>query len=175
MFQTINQSSSIVDKTNAPPPSQSPALFVPQPAWTPHILVLKTTITAIDTPLIPFAILKHNPLPDFHNLILQTPLVTFKEAWDAPFSTLTRDRIFFLSAWSAIPNASTRVIQTASFTIGIATPGPLYTRWLTTRSVSRQGEAIAWCIEIDMRQSEEERGVEYCEVVLGEENKLTLA
>jgi hypothetical protein len=198
MFHTINRSSSTVDKTDMPSPSSSPTPPTPalQPAWTPHILVLRTTITDIDTALIPFAILKHNPLPDFHHRYQQLlatipmpitpatpqqaeiPVAThaiIKKAWNAPFATLNKERIFYLYAWSAIPKTSPRVIKSASFTIGIATPGPLYTRWLTTQAVTGRGEPIAWCIELDMRQAGEVGGVVYREVVLGEENKMVLA
>jgi hypothetical protein len=130
--------------------------------YLPRIVRLRTTIQGLDTTCIPFAILKEDPLPAFESSPYET--------WQKLFASLQSDQIFFLVAWSAVDSASRRLIQAATFTIGITMPGPLQKRWLTTFALKRQGEFVAWCEEIDM--SHEMGQVLISDIVLSQENML---
>src|SRR5581483_2173481 len=68
-----------------------------------------------------------------------------------------------------VPGVSSAILQTMGLIFMIATPGPSYTRWLTTRPVWYQGALVVWCVPVDMRHVEQER-VE--DLLLSEDNML---
>lgn len=132
----------------------------PLPEWSSRILHIRTTITELASASIPFAMLKHNPLPEFQHSLAEITQHHFEDqthatlavqnAWNQSFAPFEPHQIFFLYAWSSVPGASPKVRHMAGLTFGIATPGDDYKRWLTTYAVHRQGELVAWCEEIDM-------------------------
>ena len=143
-------------------------------AWKPRILRVRTAISGLDSLCIPFAILKHDPLPPFLRLLgggkYCAGTLAACEAWQQAFAALSEEQRFFLYAWSANGKASPRMVEAAALIVGIATPGPHYKRWLTTCALSRQGEIIAWRAEIATLPTSER----VTEIVLSEENMLHL-
>ncbi len=161
---------------------QNPASSQPE-AWLPRIIQVRTTITMLDTPLIPFAILKEDPIPVVEHYIetyVQSPIVQpdiqkiAMNAWNQPFTELSRNENFFIYAWSAVQDVAPKVAHQAKLSIGIASPGPSYKRWFTTRAVLRQQALIAWCIEIDVSVGSKANGRMISEIVLSEENMICL-
>lgn len=149
--------------------------------WLPRIIQVRTTITLLDTPLIPFAILKNDPIPVVEHYIetyVQSSIAQSDvqqiaiDAWNKPFAELSRNENFFIYAWSAVQDVAPKVAQQAKLSMGIASPGPSYKRWFTTRAVLRQQELVAWCVEIDMRKAA--NGGMMSEIVLSEENMIYL-
>src|SRR6266516_6345524 len=151
-------------------------------SWSPCIVHIRTTITGLDTPIIPFAVLKENPLHSLEDHLAsiepQTETSTELEsaiinAWNTPFTGLGPEKHFFLCAWSSIPRISPRVVQTAGLFVGVATPGvpPTYARYVTTQAVQRQGRWVAWCIPVEMLQDEPAKN-RVIEIELGEENMM---
>lgn len=139
------------------------------PHWSPRIVYIRADITGLASPLIPFAVFKNNPLPGFHAAQQARPGSAPEEIellWNRPFETLVQGQEYFLVAWSALPRISARVVAAAELALGIATPGPYYKRWITTRAVSYKGEPVAWCIEVDMLGEQEE----VIEIILNEGN-----
>jgi hypothetical protein len=144
------------------------------PRWSPRIIYIRADVTHLASLLIPFAVLKDNPSLSFHaarearrpfsRLENATEVVT--SLWNQPFTALTEAQRYFLVAWSARPRISPRVVPLAELAFGIATPGPYYKRWITTCTVSYQGEPVAWCIEIDMLGEQQD----VIEIVLTREN-----
>ncbi len=129
------------------------------PHWAPRIVYMRADARCLASPVIPFAIFKHNPLPGFHaaqETRLENTLEEVESLWNRPFDALTKAQQYFLAAWSAVPHISSRVVAAAELAFGIATPGPYYKRWITTRAVSYREELVAWCIEIDMLGEQEE-------------------
>ncbi len=155
------------------------------PSWSPCIVHVQTTITGLDIPIIPFAVLKENPLHSFEDHLAsiepQTETSTELEsaiinAWNTPFIGLDPEKHFFLCAWSSIRGISPRVVQMAGLFVGVATPGvpPTYARYVTTQAVQRQGRWVAWCIPIEMLHDETVKK-RVIEVELGEENMVEVA
>ena len=152
----------------------------PSQEWSPRIMHIRTTITELDSALIPFAILKRNPLLEFQRYMEKntqgqiedhaSAILAIQEAWNKPFVLLEPDQLFFLCAWSSVLTASPKVRNAAGLTFGIATPGDDYKRWLTTYAVQRQNELVAWCEEVDMRGVQEKM----VEIVLSEEGMIRL-
>lgn len=142
--------------------------------WEPRILRVRTAIRGLDSLCIPFAILKHDPLPPFLHQRgareQRAGTFTACEAWQQAFAALSEEQRFFLYAWSAPCKASPRMVEAAALIVGIATPGPHYKRWLTTYALSRQSEVVAWRVEIAMLPAPER----VTEIVLSEENMLRL-
>ncbi|MGH2496418.1 MAG: hypothetical protein ACRDIV_17100 [Ktedonobacteraceae bacterium] len=144
------------------------------PCWSPRIVYIRADIPYLASPLIPFAVFKDNPLLHFHAARethrpfarLENAAELMESLWNQPFSALTDTQRYFLMAWSAVPRLSSRIASLAELVFGIATPGPYYKRWITTRAVSSQGEPVAWCIEIDMLGEQEE----IIEIALNETN-----
>ena len=137
-----------------------------QTLWLPRIVHIRADITGVDDATIHFALLKSDPCVDFQLLLAQDSTVT--QAWLTSFSAIHIDQIYFLYAWSSVPNASPRVARLAGLSLAIVTPGDDYKRWLTTFPILRYGKLAAWCIEIDMGYKGEE--AEAIEVVLFEGN-----
>lgn len=141
-----------------------------QPLWRPRLVHIRADITGLDDATIYLGLLKSNPLANFELLLAQDCPVL--DAWLTPFGALRIDQIFFLYAWSSVPRVSSKVTQLAGLSLGIATPGDNYTRWLTTFPQSRQGKLVAWCVEIDMRN---ESGLtDAREIVLSGSNMFSL-
>ena len=144
------------------------------PHWSPRIVYMRADVRHLASPLIPFAVFKNNPLLSFHaaqasclpDVPLEDVAAEVELLWNRPFSALTEAQHYFLVAWSAVPLISSRVVSTAELAFGIATPGPYYKRWITTRAVKYQGKPVAWCIEVDMLGEQEE----VIEIVLDEGN-----
>ena len=145
-----------------------------RPIWEPRILRIRATISGLDSLCIPFAILKHDPLPPFLHQRgareQRAGMLTACEAWQQAFVALSEEQRFFLYAWSANGKASPRMVEAAALIVGIATPGPHDKRWLTTCALSRQGEIIAWRAEVATLPTSER----VTEIVLSEENMLRL-
>lgn len=137
-----------------------------QPLWRPRIVHVRADITGLDDATIHFGLLKSNPTVNFQLLLAQD--YSGLDAWLAPFGALRIDQIFFLIAWGNMPRVSSRVARLSGLSLGIASPGDNYKRWLTTFPLSRQGKLVAWCVEIDMRSESGKMGV--MEIVLAEGN-----
>jgi len=159
---------------------QNPASSQPE-IWLPRIIQVRTTIMMLDTPQIPFALLKEDPIPVVEQYIetyVQSSVTLpdmqkiVIDAWNKPFAALTCDQNFFIYAWSAEQSASLKVARQAMLSVGIATPGPSYKRWFITRPILRQQALVAWCIEIDMGKASNGRMMP--EIVLSEENMICL-
>lgn len=142
--------------------------------WEPRILRIRAAINGLDSLCIPFAILKHDPLPPFLYQCgageQRTGTLSACEAWQQAFVALSEEQRFFLYAWSTNGKASPRMVEAAALIVGIATPGPHDKRWLTTYALSRQGEIVAWRAEIAMQPASKR----VTEIVLNEENMLRL-
>ncbi|HLX40396.1 MAG TPA: hypothetical protein VKR42_07685 [Ktedonobacteraceae bacterium] len=138
--------------------------------WFPRILHLRADITGLDEATIHFAFLKHNPLVNYQLQLAQGQSAAL--AWLEPFGMLRIDSIFFLYSWRSVPHASPRVVRLSGLSLGIATPGDDYKRWLTTFPLTRQRKSVAWCVEIDMRY--EGGKMAAIEIVLSEGNMLLL-
>ena len=145
-----------------------------------RIASIRATVSNVDYPMIPFAVLKDDPRPAFqqwketylHAIEEQdNALRAVCEAWNRAFVSLRPEQLFFVCAWASVPEAPALVVQVSELIFGIATPGPHRKRWCTTRAVTHQGELVAWCHEIDM--SEEASG-QVAEVVFSEEQMLRL-
>ena len=139
------------------------------PHWSPRIVYMRADVEHLASPLIPFAVLKHNPLPGYlaaQETRLENTSEEIELSWNRPFVALAEQQQYFLLAWSAVPRTSPRVVAAAELAFGIATPGPYYKRWITTRAVSYQGKPVVWCIEVDMLGEQEE----VIEIVLNEGN-----
>ena len=153
-----------VDKENTLkaqlPSSRQQLLYVPR------IVHIRANITGLDDPLIHFALLKSNPVPNFQRLFAQGCSV--ERAWIAPFGMVRIDQIFFLYAWSSILRASDRVARLSGLSLGIATPGDDNKRWLTTFPIPRHGRWVAWNVEIAMNGNTND--LRDLEIVLSEQN-----
>ncbi len=145
-----------------------------------RIAVIRATVSNVDYPMIPFAMLKDDPRPAFQQW-KETYLPTIEgsenalravcEAWNRAFISLRSEQLFFVCAWASVPDAPALVVQVSELLFGIATPGPHRKRWCTTRAVTRQGKLVAWCCEIDMS---EEACNQVAEIVFSEENMIQL-
>ena len=147
----------------------------------PYLAAISATVTGLDDPLIPFALLQHDPCPAFEQYMAtplqaqggeQNMLDTAREAWMRPFADLRTEQLFFVYAWSSVAGSSPRVVESSGLVFGIGTPGPLQKRWCTTLPMMRQGELVAWCIEIDMSET---TSPHIAEVTFSEEYMLRLA
>lgn len=149
------------------------------PAGHARIAVIRATVSDVDYPMIPFAMLKDDPRPAFQQwkerylptIEKENALRAACEAWNQAFIALRPEQLFFVCAWASVPDAPALVVQISELLFGIATPGPHRTRWCTTRAVTSQGEPVAWCCEIDMS---EEACSQVAEIVFSEENMLRL-
>ena len=147
----------------------------------PHLAAIQATVTELDNPLIPFALLKLDPCPAFRQYMetslqaeegRQNVLCAACEVWKRPFAHLRPEQLFFVFAWSSVAGASPRVVQSSGLVFNIATPGPFQKRWCTTLPLMRRGELVTWCIEIEMSEASQ---AYVAEVVFSEDNMLRLA
>jgi hypothetical protein len=145
-----------------------------------RIAYIRAMVSGLDYPMVPFAVLKDDPRPAFQQWMeayqqaIESQENTFRaicESWNRPFVSLKSEQLFFVCAWDSVPKAPPLVVQASGLIFGIATPGPHRKRWCTTRGVTRQGELVAWCCEIDMS---EEACRQVAEVVFSEKNMLRL-
>jgi hypothetical protein len=141
-----------------------------------RIVYIRATVSELDDPLLPFALLKNDPLVDVQKYLdTQYPeegIIAIRNAWNRPFHDLRSDQLFFVCAWSSMEHASARVMQMSGLSFGIASPGPFQKRWLVTRPVWRGDELVAWCEAIETDDASAE-AIE--EIVLSERNMLRLA
>src|SRR5579864_6064836 len=148
------------------------------PSWSPRIAYIRAAIVRLDSPLIPFVVLKYDPRSvasfeqESRRIYTGQPhsADAICEWWNAPLRELPPDRHYFLLAWSAVKDASPRVVAVAGLAFGSATPGPACKRWITTSAFEYRGEIVAWCEEIDMSGVQES----IIEVVLSEERMIRL-
>lgn len=145
-----------------------------------RIVSIRATVSNVDYPMIPFAVLRDDPRPAFQQWKetylhaiegRENALRATCEAWNRAFLSLKPEQLFFVCAWASVPEAPALLVRVSELIFGIATPGPHRKRWCTTRAVSRQGEIVAWCCEIDMRA---EASGQMAEVVFSEEHMLRL-
>ncbi len=148
------------------------------PPWSPRIVHIRAAITQLDTHIIPFVVLKNDPLaaasfePETRRIYIGQAhnLDEVRVWWNAPLHELPARQNYFLVAWSAVAGTSPRIALVAGLSFGIATPGPYYKRWITTAVLEHHDELVAWCEEIDMSGVQEE----IIEVVLSEERMIHL-
>lgn len=149
--------------------------------YTPRILYIRTLIKGLDQPFVPFTLLKNDPSVSLglyqqqrYEQLLKTSAIeriSERAAWNSLFHELRLDQLFFVCAWSSVPNASLNVIRTAGFSLLMTSAGPQQRRWLVTRPVWRRGELVAWCEIID---TAELAGDQVKEIILSERNMLRL-
>lgn len=146
----------------------------------PKIVHLRATVSGLEDAMIPFAVLKSDPMVDFERYVEEhrhrfeesgDVVGMMREAWNRAFAALGKEQVFFVYAWGAVPGASVKMRDRAGLSVAIATPGPLYRRWVTSFAVEREGELVVWCVEVDMREGRRDGMVE---VVFGEENMIRL-
>jgi hypothetical protein len=146
--------------------------------WSPRIVYIRAAVADLNSPIVPFVVLKHDPRPgmsfeqESRRIFSGQPdrADAIREWWDAPLHALPADRRYFLLAWSAVEGASSRIVPVAGLAFGIATPGQSNKRWITTCALEYRGELVAWCEEIDMSGVQED----VLEVVLSEERMIRL-
>jgi hypothetical protein len=130
----------------------------------PRVIFIRATMSGLLYPLLPFAMLKENPITEvqqyikLHNVDTRNSMM-MRSAWNKPFNTISSDAIYFVCAWNSVPEATPRTLRAAGMTFIIASCGPHHTRWLTTRPMLRSGELVVWCVEIDMHAPQFERVV----------------
>ncbi len=142
----------------------------------PRIIFIRATMSRILYPLLPFTLLKENPLAEMQQYIEEMSNVDISNnvmmrcAWNKPFNDVSSDSIYFVCAWNSMPEATPRTLKAAGMTFVIGSCGPHHKRWLTTRPMLLDnGELVAWCVEIDMHAAQFERVV-----TLSEENMIRL-
>jgi len=126
----------------------------------PRVIFIRATISGFLYPLLPFALLKENPIVDVQQYIKMSDTqnsTMMRFAWNKLFNDISSDQIYFVCAWNSVPEATTRTLKAAGMTFVIASCGPHHTRWLTTRPMLRNGELVVWCEAIDMHASQFER------------------
>ena len=141
----------------------------------PRIIFIRATMSGLLYPLLPFVLLKENPLVEVQRYIEMGSVDTqdsamIRCAWNKPFNAVSSDSVYFVCAWNSMPEATPRTLKAAGMTFVIGSCGPHHKRWLTTRPMLLDsGELVAWCVEIDMHTSQFERVV-----TMSEENMLRL-
>lgn len=152
----------------------------------PRVVYIRALMRGLDSALLPFALLKHDPFVAVRDYLVGheqlkyegdlaeerrgiAALAHMRNAWNNMFRELRSDQIFFLCAWSSLPGASLNVVRASGLSFVIATPD--VQRWLITRPVWRRNELVAWCESIDT--STLSRNV-LPEIVLTEQNMLRL-
>lgn len=145
----------------------------------PKTIYIQAPLAGLDYPLIPFAVLQHDPLAAVKHYLEQlyptTEMQAISEeqlydAWNSLFSALKPTQHFFLYAWSSAPGISSAILRAMGLVFVIARPGPYSTRWLTTSPVWHQGSLVAWCVPVDMGPVEDQDHVEL--ILLTKENML---
>ncbi len=141
----------------------------------PRVIFIRATMSGLLYPLLPFALLKENPIAEVqqyvktHNSDIQHNMM-MRSAWNKPFNVVSSDSLYFVGAWNSVPEVTPRTLKAAGMTFVIASCGLHHMRWLTTRPVLLDsGELVAWCVEIDMHAAKFERVV-----TLSEENMIRL-
>ncbi len=141
----------------------------------PRVIFIRATMYGLLYPLLPFAMLKDDPIAQVRQYIKLYNIDTqdsmkMRVAWNKPFSDVLSDQLYFVCAWNSVAEASPRIIQAAGMTFVIASSGLHHKRWLTTRPMLRNGELVAWCEAIDMYAPQFERVI-----TLSEANMIRLA
>lgn len=150
MIETVEQSSNSETRQHNPLPL-------------PRVVYIRATVSHLACPLLPFALLNQNPVVAMQQYLKlqqqagvlhqgrQTNVSLMRTAWNRLFADVPIDHLYFVYAWNAVPGASAQLRRAAGLSFVIATPGPLYTRWLATRPVWHKGELVVWSEAIDMR------------------------
>ena len=130
----------------------------------PRVIFIRATVAGLLYPMLPFIVLKEDPLVKVQQYIktynVDTQNSTLMRAvWNKSFSTISSEAMYFVCAWNAVPEATPQILKAAGMTFVIGSCGPHHTRWLTTRPMERDGELVAWCVEIDMHATPFERVV----------------
>lgn len=129
----------------------------------PRVIFIRATASTLLYPLLPFAMLKENPVAEVQQYIKVRNAdtrnsIVMRSAWNKPFNVLSSNQIYFVCAWKSVPETTPRMLKAAGMTFIIASCGPHHTRWLTTRPLLlANGELVAWCLEIDMHAPQFER------------------
>ncbi len=121
----------------------------------PRVIFIRATMYGLLYPLLPFALLKDDPVAEVQQYINMRNLDTqnsikMRSTWNTLFNDVSSDQIYFVCAWNSVPEASPRLMQAAGMTFVIASCGPHHTRWLTTRPMWRNDELVVWSEPIDM-------------------------
>ncbi len=133
-----------------------------EPCILPRVIFIRATMDGLLYPLLPFAVLKDDPIAvvqhyiNMHNIDTQNS-IKMRSAWNTLFNDVLSDHIYFVCAWNSVPEASTRLMQGAGMTLVIASCGPHHMRWLTTRPMWRNGELVVWSELIDMHAPQFQR------------------
>lgn len=146
--------------------------------WSPRFLYIRALVTGLNSPFVPFAVLKHDPMPEFQRALEQLHYQgmppdeeTLQALWNAPLHALASQQRYFLMAWSSVAAAPPLMANLSGLSFGIATPGPHYTRWITTEALQYGDELVAWCEPVDMRGIQEE----VFDIALTEEGMIRLS
>jgi len=140
----------------------SPADEMQEACILPRVIFIRATTSDLLYPLLPFALLKENPVAEIQQYIKTYTVDTrngmmMRSAWNKSFNNVSSDHIYFVCAWNSVPKATPRILKAAGMTFIIGSCGPHHTRWLTTRPVLRNGELVVWCVEINMHAPQFER------------------
>lgn len=129
----------------------------------PRVIFIRAMMSGLLYPLLPFAMLKENPIAEvqqyieMHTVDTQNSMM-MRSAWNKSFNAVSSDAIYFVCAWNSVPEATFRTLKAAGMTFIIASCGPHHTRWLTTRPMLLDtGDLVAWCVKIDMHTPKFER------------------
>ncbi len=128
----------------------------------PRVIFIRAPVSGMLYHFLPFAVLKENPIEGIQRYIKKHKVDTqnssmMRSIWNTAFHALSSDAIYFVCAMNSIPEATPQMLKAAGMTFVIGSCGPHHKRWLTTRPVERNGELVAWCVEIDMHASQFER------------------
>ena len=135
-----------------------------EPCILPRIIFIRATVSGLLYHFLPFAVLKENPIESMQQHIKQYKVDTqnslmMRCVWNKAFHALSSEAIYFVCAMNSVPEATPQMLNAAGMTFVIGSCGPHHKRWLTTRPMERNGELVAWCVEIDMHASQFERVV----------------
>lgn len=141
----------------------------------PRVIFIRATMYGLQYPLLPFALLKSDPVAEIQQYMKLHTVATnnsteMRSIWNKLFMDVLSDQLYFVCAWNSMPEASARTLQAAGMTFVIASCGPYHTRWLTTRPMVRNGELVVWCEAINMHATQFEPVV-----TLSEANMIRLA
>jgi len=130
---------------------------VPVDCGLPRVIFIRATVRGLLSPLLPFALLKKNPMgEDVVRVYTSVERERVEAVWDNHFADVLPAQYAFVCAWNSVHGASPRVVQAAGLTYLIASCSPTHTRWLTTPPVLWNGELVMWCEAIAMHPPTDE-------------------
>ena len=80
----------------------------------PRVIFIRATMSGLLYPLLPFAMLKENPIVEvqqyikMHNVDTRNSMM-MRSAWNKPFNAVSSDSIYFVCAWNSVPEATFQV------------------------------------------------------------------